>query len=132
MTTELDTFVGDYIWRKSYNLPNFWITKPVTLTKSIDMSVTDNLDMIIRIGETGQKIVCKYLEDQLRYRGVKFDLRQYVLVRSVSFNQLSSNHLKFMFTRTLSSEVPQMTSLSTREESSRTRLTLSTTLRSRN
>lgn len=83
---ELDAFIGDYIWRKSFNYPNYWITKPVALTKSIDMAVTNNLDFILRTSETGPKIICKYVENPLRYRGVKFDLRQYVMVRSVGFN----------------------------------------------
>jgi tubulin--tyrosine ligase-like protein 12 len=81
---ELDLFVGDYIWRKSFSEPNYWITKPISLTKSIDMTVSNNLDLILRMSQTGPKIVCKYVENPLRYRGVKFDFRLYTVVRSVA------------------------------------------------
>lgn len=92
---ELDAFIGDFIWRNSFNYPNYWITKPVASAKSIDMNVSNNLDFILRTSETGNKIICKYIENPLRFRGVKFDIRQFVLVRSVVLLSCSSSHLRF-------------------------------------
>lgn len=91
LNNEIELFVGSYLYRKSFNHDNYWITKPTTMTKSVDMTVTNNLDLLLRISETGPKIASKYVENPLRYRGVKFDLRQYVVVRSVFLVLLSSN-----------------------------------------
>ena len=35
------------------------------------------------MAETGPKVAMKYIENPLRYRGAKFDLRFFVLVRSI-------------------------------------------------
>ena len=83
LTEELTEFVGKYLLNKSGNLPNFWITKPTSMARSIDMAVSDNLDLVLRMGETGPKIASSYLASPLRFRGSKFDLRFYVLVKSV-------------------------------------------------
>lgn len=83
LSSEINEFVGRYLLNKTSNFPNFWITKPTTMTRSIDMSVSENLDLVLRMAETGPKIACKYVSNLMRYNGAKFDLRFYVLVRSV-------------------------------------------------
>lgn len=61
LTNELNEFVGKFLLNRSSNLPNFWITKPTNMTRSIDMSVSENLDLVLRMGETGPKIASKYI-----------------------------------------------------------------------
>jgi Tubulin-tyrosine ligase family. len=48
LKTELNAFVGDYLERQAKSEDNFWILKPPTLSRSIDMVVTDKLDIILR------------------------------------------------------------------------------------
>lgn len=83
LTEELPQFTGKYILNQSKHLSNFWITKPTSMAKSIDMAVSDNLDLILRMAETGPKIACRYISNPLRFKGAKFDLRFYVLVKSI-------------------------------------------------
>lgn len=83
LTEELAEFTGKYILNRSAYMPNFWITKPTSMARSIDMAVSDNLDLILKMAQTGPKIACSYILNPLRFRGAKFDLRFYVLVKSV-------------------------------------------------
>jgi tubulin--tyrosine ligase-like protein 12 len=60
------------------------------MTRSIDMSVTNLLDMILRLPESGPKIACKYVSTpilltipQIEGNGVKFDVRYVLLLRSI-------------------------------------------------
>ena len=83
LTEELAQFTGKYILNHSGHNPNFWITKPTSLARSIDMAISDNLDLILKMSQTGPKIACSYITNPLRFRGAKFDLRFYVLVKSI-------------------------------------------------
>jgi tubulin--tyrosine ligase-like protein 12 len=59
LDTELDSFIGDYLLREQKGHNNIWIVKPYHLARSLDTVVTNNLDLIIRLMETGPKIVLK-------------------------------------------------------------------------
>jgi len=54
------------------------------MARSIDTWVTDNLDVIIRQMESGDKIVQKYISKPLTVQKRKFDLRFIVNLRSVN------------------------------------------------
>ncbi|KEG13702.1 putative tubulin tyrosine ligase [Trypanosoma grayi] len=61
---------------------NLWITKPANMARSIDMTVSPNLDALLKAMETGPKTVCKYIANSATLRQRKFDLRFIVAVRS--------------------------------------------------
>jgi hypothetical protein len=63
---------------------NLWIAKPTNLARSIGMTVSDNLECLLRAVETDPKILCKYISNPCTLRGRKFDLRFVVALRSLS------------------------------------------------
>lgn len=89
LKTELKEFVSYFQNREAKELNNFWIIKPWNLARSLDTHITDNLSQIIRLSQTGPKIVQKYIENPvLFYRPelngkVKFDVRYVILLTSV-------------------------------------------------
>ena len=56
MNTELSKFITYWKQREDQGLPNIWIIKPWNLSRSIDMTITSNLNEIIRCQETGPKV----------------------------------------------------------------------------
>jgi len=54
------------------------------MSRSLDTWITNSLDSIIKVMETGPKICQKYLTRPLLINGKKFDLRFIVLLKSVS------------------------------------------------
>ena len=83
METELAQFIGNYYYNQDNYIDNTWILKPINMTRSMDMIVTNNLDEIIRSVETGQKICQKYLEHPLLLNKKKFDLRFIVILKKI-------------------------------------------------
>lgn len=83
LSTEYEDFLGEFLFNKTHESNNFWIAKPPNLARSINMAISDNLDVLVRLGETGPYIVSKYVERPLKFRGSKFDFRFYVMVRSM-------------------------------------------------
>jgi len=83
LLTDLDEFVGDFITREKNHYDNHWIIKAPNLARSLDMVITDNLDTILRMMETGPRIAQKYIHKPLKLRNKKIDHRFIVLVKSI-------------------------------------------------
>ncbi|KAF8298668.1 hypothetical protein TcYC6_0072840 [Trypanosoma cruzi] len=102
-TSQLREFIGDFMARqvqlngadpdvvvtqddtrllRSVDGTNLWITKPINLARSVDMTVSSNLKALLKAIETGPKVVCKYIANSATLRRRKFDLRFIVAVRS--------------------------------------------------
>jgi len=59
------------------------------MARSMDMAVTDSLDCIIRLLESGPKLAQKYIHRPLTLRGKKIDLRFIVVLASVALIALN-------------------------------------------
>ena len=81
---ELPALMGEYFTRQNSGRDNHWIIKPANLSRGIDCHVTNSLDCIIRMMETGPKIAQKYIEKPFLLNKKKFDLRFIVLLRSAT------------------------------------------------
>jgi tubulin--tyrosine ligase-like protein 12 len=83
METQLSECIGHFFYNEERGIDNSWILKPVNMTRSMDMIVTDNIDQIIRNVETGPKICQKYLNKPFLYKNRKFDLRFIILLKKL-------------------------------------------------
>ncbi|XP_075223337.1 tubulin--tyrosine ligase-like protein 12 [Lycorma delicatula] len=91
LNTELPQFISYFQWRKDKQLDNHWICKPWNLARGLDTYITNNVNFIIRLPNSGPKIAQKYIHNPiLFYREdvegsglVKFDIRYVLLLKSV-------------------------------------------------
>lgn len=83
MQTELAELIGNYYYNKENSYDNSWILKPINMSRSMDMTVTDNLSQIIRSVETGPKICQKYLHRPFLMNDKKFDLRFIICLKKL-------------------------------------------------
>ena len=80
--------MGEYLFRKHHSgEDNLWLVKPAALTHSKGMTVTDDLNLVLKLGQSVSKmsdrcIVSKYVADCMTFRGFKFDMRWVLVVRS--------------------------------------------------
>jgi hypothetical protein len=56
LEVELDAFMGEFFKREEEGRNNLWIIKHPNLARSIDMTVTDNLLLIIKMTENTPRI----------------------------------------------------------------------------
>ena len=90
-TTQLYLFAGDFLRRERAELErnnaephhSYWIVKPPAMARSMDMFISKSLTQILRMSETGRKVICEYVADPCTFRGRKFDMRFILLVRSL-------------------------------------------------
>ncbi|XP_058464830.1 tubulin--tyrosine ligase-like protein 12 [Malaya genurostris] len=89
LKTELIEFVSYYQNRARKGLDNHYIIKPWNLARGLDTHITKNLPQIMRLQQTGPKIVQKYIENPVLFERseidgrVKFDVRYVLLLKSV-------------------------------------------------
>jgi len=83
LETQLPNFIGDYLERKKGGKSLVFIVKPWNLARGIGHVITDNIDCVIRLMETGPKIACEYITNPSLYEDLKYDLRFIALLRSV-------------------------------------------------
>ncbi|OWF47118.1 tubulin--tyrosine ligase-like protein 12 [Mizuhopecten yessoensis] len=88
LKTELHKFASYFQHREEKGLDNHWICKPWNLARGLDMHITNNINYITRLPDSGPKVACKYVEDPVLFfreevGNVKFDIRYVVLLSSV-------------------------------------------------
>lgn len=86
--TELPQFIKCFVERENRGMDNTWICKPWNLGRGLEHTVTNCLNQIIKLVDTGPKVVCKYIEDPVLFcrddvGQVKFDVRYMVALNSV-------------------------------------------------
>lgn len=97
LNSELAEIIGNYLYNKdaflsknerlyykSLKLDNSWILKPINMTRSMDMIVTNNIFEIIKNADTGTKICQKYIDNPYLVNEKKFDIRYMVLIKSLA------------------------------------------------
>lgn len=85
---EVQHFLSYFQQREKKGLDNYWICKPYNLARGLDMYITNNIDLLMRMPETGPKIVQKYITNPVLFHRddigerVKFDIRYVLLLKS--------------------------------------------------
>lgn len=83
MRNELTEIIGNFYYNEEKGYENTWILKPINMSRSMDMLITDNLKEIIRSVETGPKICQKYFCNPMLMNDKKFDLRFIIAIKSL-------------------------------------------------
>lgn len=88
LSSQLAEFAGEFLYRKFYSKENnLWLIKPSNLAHGANMILTDSLNLVLKNAEhikglNENAIVSKYIDNCLKFRGCKFDLRWVVVVAS--------------------------------------------------
>lgn len=98
---ELPQFIKHYKEREARNQYNIWIVKPWNLARSLGIEVCDNLEKIIRLNETGPRIVCEYISDislfpRENIGKVKWEIRHFAFVKSVKPLEVFVHNLPYV------------------------------------
>lgn len=99
---ELPKLVSHFQQREKKGVDNHWICKPWNLARSLDTCISNNLNQIVRLQESGPKVACKYIENPVLYyrddigAKVKFDVRYCVLLSSVEPLKLFAYQIFFL------------------------------------
>ncbi|CAH0550755.1 unnamed protein product [Brassicogethes aeneus] len=87
LNTEIHHFLSCFQSRVKEGLDNYWIVKPYNLARGLDMYITNNVYSLVRMAETGPKIVQKYITNPVLFHRadigerVKFDIRYVLLLK---------------------------------------------------
>lgn len=89
LTSDLIKFVSYFLKRQQKNLDNYWIIKPTNLTGSAGIFITNNLNAIIRMRSSQNRVASLYVSNPLLFhradirKQVKFELKYFVVLTSV-------------------------------------------------
>jgi len=78
---QLLELIGEFKLRQVNGEDTTFIIKPPTLARGIGHTITNNLDCILRLLETGDKVASKYIEQPALFNYLKYDLRFMVVVK---------------------------------------------------
>lgn len=86
---QINEFLQSWHRKKLNNEDNVWIVKPWNLSRSMNMTVSDDYTALLKASLPGPKICSKYVSNPCLLDGKKFDFRFLVMVKPVSSTDIS-------------------------------------------